>query len=214
MLKSLFGGGAVLTAALLLCSLTFYSQTLVAENKLNPARTAPKQETDTNSTVATVAHENGTLSGSITSALPVIALAGISRDEEEPANAATVAVAASSATANPSAGSVALEPAQRFTATAYALSGRTASGHSVRRGLIAADKSLPLGTRVRLDAGRYSGEYMVADRGSRVRGRVIDIWVPSNGEAIRFGRRPVKLTVLSYGAKKRPNAQQKRANRR
>jgi 3D (Asp-Asp-Asp) domain-containing protein len=76
----------------------------------------------------------------------------------------------------------------------------------VRRGLIAADKSLPLGTRVRLDAGRYSGEYIVADRGGRVRGRIIDIWVPSNGEAIRFGRRPVKLTILSYGAKKAKRA--------
>jgi len=91
---------------------------------------------------------------------------------------------------------------QTFTATAYALPGKTASGDKVRRGLIAADRSLPLGTRVRLNAGSYSGEYTVADRGSRVRGRTIDIWVPNNGEAVRFGRRPVKLTILSYGAKK------------
>ena len=208
MLKSLFGGGAVLTAALLLCSLTFYSQTLVAENKLNNARNSPKQETNNTSLVATAAHENGTLSGSFTAALPVIAVAGVSKDETEEAAATVVATtpAASSAPVNPSAGSVALEPAQRFTATAYALPGRTASGHTVRRGLIAADKSLPLGTRVRLDAGHYSGEYLVADRGSRVRGRIIDIWVPSNGEAIRFGRRPVKLTILSYGGKKPKHA--------
>jgi len=206
MLKSLFGGGAVLTAALLLCSLTFYSQTLVAENKPQAARNSPAQ--DANSTIATVAHESGTLSGSIlTAALPVIALAGISRDETEPANAAAAATAAAAPSAvKPSAGSVSFETTQKFTATAYALPGRTASGHSVRRGLIAADRSLPLGTRVRLDAGHYSGEYLVADRGSRVRGRIIDIWVPSNGEAIRFGRRPVKLTILSYGAKKAKSA--------
>jgi 3D (Asp-Asp-Asp) domain-containing protein len=206
MLKSLFGGGAVLTAALLLCSLTFYSQTLVAENQPNVAQTT--------SPIATVAHESGALSGSIiTAALPVIALAGVSRDEEEPANAAAIAAtaAASSASSKPDAGSVALEPTQRFTATAYALPGRTASGHAVRRGLIAADRSLPLGTRVRLDAGGYSGEYLVADRGSRVRGRVIDIWVPSNGEAIRFGRRPVKLTILNYGAKKAKSAAKTRS---
>jgi 3D (Asp-Asp-Asp) domain-containing protein len=208
MLKSLFGGGAVLTAALLLCSLTFYSQTLVAENKLNAARNS---QTATNSTVIIVTHESGTLSGSIMAALPVIAIAGISQDEEEEApaniNATTPAAApAASSVAKPSDGKVALEPPQGFTATAYALPGRTASGHPVRRGLIAADKSLPLGTRVRLDAGQYSGEYVVADRGSRVRGRVIDIWVPSNGEAIRFGRRAVKLTVLSYGAKKAKRA--------
>ncbi|MBA3319814.1 MAG: 3D domain-containing protein, partial [Pyrinomonadaceae bacterium] len=62
---------------------------------------------------------------------------------------------------------------------------------------------LPLGSRVRMEAGPYSGEYTVADRGSAVRGRKIDIWVPSNGEALRFGRRTVKLTVLSYGGRRR-----------
>lgn len=204
MLKSLFGGGAVLTAALLLCSLTFYSQTLVAENRTDAAQNSPSQVANANSLVATVAHESGLI---MTAALPVIALAGISRDEAEPVNAAAAATTAAAPSAvKPSAGSVALEPAQRFTATAYALPGRTASGQTVRRGLIAADKSLPLGTRVRLDAGRYSGEYIVADRGGKVRGRIIDIWVPSNGEAIRFGRRPVKLTILSYGAKKAKRA--------
>jgi 3D (Asp-Asp-Asp) domain-containing protein len=172
--------------------LNFYSQTLVAENRPDAAQNSPAQVANANSTVAIVAHESGLI---MTAVLPVIAFAGISRDEAEPANTAVAVTVAA-----PSAGSV--EPPQRFTATAYALSGRTASGHPVRRGFIAADHSLPLGTRVRLDAGRYSGEYVVADRGSRVRGRIIDIWVPSNGEAIRFGRRPVKLTVLSYGAKK------------
>ncbi len=89
-------------------------------------------------------------------------------------------------------------PAQVFTATAYSLRGRTASGKLVSRGLIAADhRVLPLGTRVRLDAGSYSGEYLVADTGGSVRGRKIDIWVPNNGEAMQFGRRAVKLTVLA-----------------
>ncbi|HYO63844.1 MAG TPA: 3D domain-containing protein [Pyrinomonadaceae bacterium] len=76
--------------------------------------------------------------------------------------------------------------------------GRTASGQHVTRGIIAADRRvLPLGTRVRLDAGPYSGEYLVADTGGAVRGRKIDIWVPSGREAVRFGRRKVKLTVLT-----------------
>jgi 3D (Asp-Asp-Asp) domain-containing protein len=89
-------------------------------------------------------------------------------------------------------------PAVTFTATAYSLRGRTASGRQVSRGLIAADRRvLPIGTRVRLTAGSYSGEYLVADTGGAVRGRKIDIWVPSTGEAMRFGRRPVKLTVLT-----------------
>ncbi len=90
------------------------------------------------------------------------------------------------------------EPAVTFTATAYSLRGRTASGRPVSRGLIAADRRvLPIGTRVRLHAGSYSGEYVVADTGGAVRGRKIDIWMPSTSEAMRFGRRPVKLTVLS-----------------
>ena len=90
------------------------------------------------------------------------------------------------------------EPSVTFTATAYSLRGRTASGKQVARGLIAADRRvLPIGTRVRLQAGAYSGEYLVADTGGAVRGRKIDIWMPSTSEAMRFGRRPVKLTVLS-----------------
>ena len=91
-----------------------------------------------------------------------------------------------------------------YVATAYSLRGRTASGRPVAKGLIAADpRHLPLGSRVRLEAGAYSGEYLVADTGSMVRGRRIDIWTPSSREAMRFGRRTVKLTVLSLPRKKK-----------
>ena len=95
-------------------------------------------------------------------------------------------------------------PPTNYVATAYSLRGRTASGRPVAKGLIAADpRHLPLGSRVRLDAGAYSGEYLVADTGSLVRGKRIDIWTPSSREAMRFGRRTVKLTVLSYGSRKK-----------
>ncbi|HUF05473.1 MAG TPA: 3D domain-containing protein [Aridibacter sp.] len=88
--------------------------------------------------------------------------------------------------------------ARTFRATAYCLRGRTASGKRVRRGLIAADpRVLPLGTKVRITAGKYSGEYVVADTGGKVKGSKIDIWVPNCGEAIRWGNRSVKLTVMS-----------------
>jgi 3D (Asp-Asp-Asp) domain-containing protein len=97
--------------------------------------------------------------------------------------------------------------AETYTATAYSLSGRTASGMPVSRGLIAADLSvLPLGTRVRLEAGSFSGEYVVADTGGSVRGRRIDIWTPTAREAVQFGRRAVKLTVLSFGGRRRKSA--------
>jgi 3D (Asp-Asp-Asp) domain-containing protein len=92
---------------------------------------------------------------------------------------------------------------QTYTATAYSLHGRTASGKPVSRGLIAADPSvLPLGTRVRVEAGSWSGEYLVADTGGAVKGRRIDIWTPTTREALQFGRRPVKLTVLELGGKR------------
>jgi 3D (Asp-Asp-Asp) domain-containing protein len=95
-------------------------------------------------------------------------------------------------------------PPTNYVATAYSLRGRTASGRFVAKGLIAADpKHLPLGSRVRLEAGAYSGEYLVADTGGLVRGKRIDIWTPSTREAMRFGRRTVKLTVLSYGARRK-----------
>jgi 3D (Asp-Asp-Asp) domain-containing protein len=95
-------------------------------------------------------------------------------------------------------------PPSPYVATAYSLRGRTASGRMVAKGLIAADpRHLPLGSRVRLDAGSYSGEYLVADTGTLVRGKRIDIWIPTSREAMRFGRRTVKLTVLSFPAKKR-----------
>lgn len=95
-------------------------------------------------------------------------------------------------------------PPTNYVATAYSLRGRTASGRLVAKGLIAADpRHLPLGSRVRLEAGAYSGEYLVADTGGLVRGKRIDIWTPSSREAMRFGRRTVKLTVLSYGGRKK-----------
>lgn len=90
-------------------------------------------------------------------------------------------------------------PTAQYVATAYSLRGKTASGRMVSRGLIAADpRVLPLGSRVRLDHPGYSGEYLVADTGGLIKGRRIDIWIPTAREAMRFGRRTVKLTVLSY----------------
>lgn len=90
-----------------------------------------------------------------------------------------------------------------YVATAYSLRGRTASGRYVGPGIIAADpRVLPLGSRVRVEAGSWSGEYLVADTGGRIKGRKIDIWIPSARQAMRFGRRVVKLTVLSYGARR------------
>jgi 3D (Asp-Asp-Asp) domain-containing protein len=84
-----------------------------------------------------------------------------------------------------------------FTATAYCLKGRTAMGSGVRRGIVAADpRVLRLGSRINVSAGAYSGTYLVSDTGGSVRGRKLDIWVPSCSEAMRFGRRTVGVSVI------------------
>ena len=91
-----------------------------------------------------------------------------------------------------------------FRATAYCLRGKTASGRYVRRGIVAADpRVLRLGTRIHMTAGRYTGNYLVADTGGKIKGRILDIWVPSCSEARRWGRRTVKVKVLSSGKYKK-----------
>ena len=84
--------------------------------------------------------------------------------------------------------------ARIFKASAYSLRGRTASGEPARSGIIAADpRVLPIGTRVRI---KGMGVYVVKDTGGAIKGKRIDIWLPSNTAAMRFGRRDVELTVL------------------
>lgn len=81
-----------------------------------------------------------------------------------------------------------------FSATAYCLQGRTALGHGVRRGIIAADpRVLRLGSKVVVSGGGYTGTYLVSDTGGRIKGNKIDIWMPSCSEARRFGRRTVQI---------------------
>ena len=81
-----------------------------------------------------------------------------------------------------------------FSATAYCLQGRTAMGHGVRRGLIAADpRVLKLGSKVVINAGAWSGTYLVSDTGGGIKGKKIDIWVPGCAEARKFGRRTVQV---------------------
>jgi len=87
-----------------------------------------------------------------------------------------------------------------FEATAYCDFGITRSGILVRRGMVAADPNiLPIGSIVELEAGDYSGIYVVLDTGTRVRGKSLDIYVSSREEAIQFGRQEVKVRVLRRG---------------
>lgn len=93
-----------------------------------------------------------------------------------------------------------LSETRSFDATAYSLKGVTRSGVYVRRGFIAADPSvLPLGSVVQVTAGKYTGVYTVEDTGGKIKGHIIDVWVPSRREALQFGRQKVKVEVIKMG---------------
>ena len=90
----------------------------------------------------------------------------------------------------------------QFTATAYCKGETTASGVGVRTGVAAADPAvLPVGSVVRLETPhpRYNGVWTVMETGPAVRGRTDDLYLWSCKEALVFGRRPIRLTVLRLG---------------
>jgi 3D (Asp-Asp-Asp) domain-containing protein len=90
----------------------------------------------------------------------------------------------------------------QFAATAYCKGTTTASGVGVRTGIAAADPGLlPVGSVLNVGAGdsRYNGVYTVMDTGPRVQGRVLDLYMWSCHEALRFGRKEVQVTVLRLG---------------
>ena len=96
----------------------------------------------------------------------------------------------------------------RFSATAYC-KGTTASGVNVRTGIAAADPDLlPVGSVIQVETlpEKYAGIYTVMDTGPAVQGRQIDIYMWSCHEALKFGRKPVRLTVLRLGWNPRSTA--------
>ncbi len=82
----------------------------------------------------------------------------------------------------------------RVDAVAYHLPGRTALGIPVRVGVVAVDpKLIPLGTRLHVPG---YGPSIAADVGTAIKGRIIDLWMPSHAAARKWGRRTVTITVF------------------
>ena len=85
------------------------------------------------------------------------------------------------------------------TATAYCTGSVTATGARPTEKTVAADPAvLPMGSRIRL-AGlekRYNRVYTVMDTGASIRGRRIDLYMRDCREAIAFGRRSARVSVL------------------
>jgi 3D (Asp-Asp-Asp) domain-containing protein len=78
-------------------------------------------------------------------------------------------------------------------AVAYHLPGKTAYGLAVGKGIVAVDpKLIPLGTRLFVPG---YGRAIAADVGTAIKGRIIDLWMPSTAAARNWGRKTVVITV-------------------
>ena len=83
-----------------------------------------------------------------------------------------------------------------FEATAYCVTGITKSGAKVAPGHVAADpKVIPLGSMIYVDSPLMGGIYQVLDTGELIKGKIIDIFIPSYEDCVEFGRRGVKVQV-------------------
>lgn len=79
-------------------------------------------------------------------------------------------------------------------AVAYHLPGRTALGLPCRKGVVAVDpRVIPLGTRMHVPG---YGRAIAADVGTAIKGRLIDVWMPSIAAARAWGRRTVTITIF------------------
>lgn len=78
-------------------------------------------------------------------------------------------------------------------ATGYVLKGTTATGIATSWGVVAVDPAvIPLGTRMTIPG---YGEGIAADVGSAIQGAMIDLWFPTEAQALAWGRRTVTITL-------------------
>ena len=83
--------------------------------------------------------------------------------------------------------------ATHYEATAYCLTGITATGTQAGRGSIAVDpRVIPLGSKLRIEG---YGEGVAVDTGGAINGHIIDVWLPCD-KATQWGRRNIKVEIL------------------
>ncbi|KON88468.1 peptidoglycan-binding protein [Sporosarcina globispora] len=88
--------------------------------------------------------------------------------------------------------------ATAYTADCEGCSGITATGINLKENpdqkVISVDPNvIPLGTKVHVEG---YGDAIAGDTGGAITGNKIDIFMPSQEDAINFGRKPVKVTIL------------------
>jgi 3D (Asp-Asp-Asp) domain-containing protein/LysM repeat protein len=89
--------------------------------------------------------------------------------------------------------------ATAYTASCEGCSGITATGINLlenpNQKVISVDPTvIPLGTKVYVEG---YGEAIAGDTGGAIKGNKIDIFIPSKQEAINFGRKQLKVTILN-----------------
>lgn len=84
--------------------------------------------------------------------------------------------------------------AHLFHVTAYTLKGPTFTGTRARRGVVAVDpRVVPLGSRLHIPGYGWA---RAEDTGRLIRGRRLDLWLPSRGDCIRFGVQRLRVRLL------------------
>jgi 3D (Asp-Asp-Asp) domain-containing protein len=79
------------------------------------------------------------------------------------------------------------------TATGYSMTGQTSTGMPVGWGVVSVDPSvIPLGTTMSIPG---YGDGVAADTGSGVQGAAIDLWFPTPGQAMAWGRQTLTITL-------------------
>lgn len=82
-----------------------------------------------------------------------------------------------------------------FNSTAYSYSAgnKTATGVYPKRGIVAVDpKVIPLGTKLYIEGYGYA---VAADTGGVIKGKIIDVFLPTEKECYKWGRKKVKVTI-------------------
>ncbi|HEX2945102.1 MAG TPA: 3D domain-containing protein [Clostridia bacterium] len=86
-------------------------------------------------------------------------------------------------------------------APGHPLYGITASGVKARKGVIAVDpRVIPLGTRLYVELPGKTPDYgyaVAADVGGGIKGNRVDLYYENKADAMNFGRRKVKVYILS-----------------
>lgn len=85
-------------------------------------------------------------------------------------------------------------------ATSYCLRGRTATGTKPKIGTVAVDpRIIPLGSILYIEGYGWA---RAEDTGSAIKGKRIDVWLPSKEQSLKWGVKRVKVVVYKPSKRK------------